>query len=312
MKLIIQIPCYNEEQTLPVTLKELPNQIEGIDKVMIIDDGSTDRTIEVAKENGIDHILRLPSHQGLAKGFYAGLQQCLRLGADIIVNTDADNQYKASYIKDLVKPILDEKADIVVGIRHFKYMPKFKIFLEKLGSFIVSKMTGVDIKDSVSGFRAYNRNAAMSLFIYTDFTYTLETIVQSVRKNLAIKCVPVEINKVKRKSKLVSSVFKYMEVAFLTFLNVLFLYQPLRFFIWGGSILTVAALLLGIRFLYFYFTTGGTGHIQSLILMAVLAILGFLIYMLGIIAHLIATNRRLLEENMRKIKDMMKILYQKQ
>jgi glycosyltransferase involved in cell wall biosynthesis len=305
MKLIIQIPCFNEEKTLPQTLKDLPKNIEGIDKieVLVVDDGSSDDTIKVARDNGVAHVLKLPSHQGLAKAFYAGLERALELGADIIVNTDADNQYDASYIKDLVCPIIDCKADIVVGARDFYHMPKLKVFLENFGSFVVSKMAGVNIKDAVSGFRAYSKKTALSLFIYTDFTYTLETLVQAARKNLIIQNVDIKTNKTQRDSRLVKSLFKYIRITFFTFVNVLFLYQPLKFFLLGGGVMIAAGAALGVRFLYFYFTTGGAGRVQSLIFMAVLVILGFLIWMLGIVAHLIANNRRLIEDNMRREKE---------
>jgi len=305
MKLIIQIPCFNEEKTLPQTLKDLPKKIEGIDKieVLVVDDGSSDDTIKVARDNGVAHVLKLPSHQGLAKAFYAGLERALELGADIIVNTDADNQYDASYIKDLVCPIIDCKADIVVGARDFYHMPKLKVFLENFGSFVVSKMAGVNIKDAVSGFRAYSKKTALSLFIYTDFTYTLETLVQAARKNLIIQNVDIKTNKTQRDSRLVKSLFKYIRITFFTFVNVLFLYQPLKFFLLGGGVMIAAGAALGVRFLYFYFTTGGAGRVQSLIFMAVLVILGFLIWMLGIVAHLIANNRRLIEDNMRREKE---------
>jgi glycosyltransferase involved in cell wall biosynthesis len=305
MKLVIQIPCYNEEKTLPVTLKELPERIEGIDKIeiMVVDDGSSDNTIKVAKDNGVDHVLRLPSHQGLAKAFYAGLQRALELGADIIVNTDADNQYDAAGIKDLTRPIIEGKADITVGARDFCHMPKFKVFLERTGSFIVSKMAGVTIKDAVSGFRAYSKKAALRIFIYTDYTYTLETLVQAARKNLVIRNVDIKTNEKIRESRLVRSLSKYMRITFLTFVNVLFLYQPLKFFFLGGGVMVAAGMALGVRFLYFYFTAGGAGRVQSLIFMAILVIVGFLVWMLGIIAHLIANNRRLIEDNMAREKE---------
>jgi glycosyltransferase involved in cell wall biosynthesis len=304
MKLIIQIPCYNEEDTLPVTLRDLPKEIKGIDKIetLIIDDGSKDKTAEIAKENGVNHVVKLAAHQGLAKCFYTGLYNCLQQGADIIVNTDADNQYQGSCIKDLVRPILEQKADVVLGVRDFRHMSKFKVLLEKLGSMIVSRLTGIEIKDAVSGFRAYTKEAAMSLSPFTTFTYTLDSLVQIAEKNLVITNISIKTNKVGRKSKLITSLFKYIEITTIGFINVLFLFQPLRFFAWGGIIFTIAGLSLGVRFLFYYFNSGGKGHIQSLILMAIFIILGFLLFALGTLSHLIATNRRLAETILKEIR----------
>jgi glycosyltransferase involved in cell wall biosynthesis len=305
MKLIIQIPCYNEEESLRGTLDDIPEQIDGIDKieVMIIDDGSTDKTVDTARACGVKHILKMRSHQGLAKVFYAGMQYALELGADIIINTDADNQYCGGCLKDLVKPIMECKADIVIGARDFRHMSSFKAFLERVGSRIVSKMAGVYIKDAVSGCRAYSKEAALSLFIYTEYTYTLETLIQAARKNLVIKNVDIRTNKTERKSRLVASVPKYMRITFLTFLSVLFLYQPLRFFMALSGVMITSGAFLGVRFLYFYLTSKGAGNVQSLILMAVLVILGFLVLVLGVVAHLIANNRLLIEDSMKRQKE---------
>lgn len=301
MKLIIQIPCYNEEQTLPITLNDLPKRIDGIDTIeyLIINDGSTDRTVEVAKENGVHHEVSFKNNQGLAAGFMAGIDACLRLGADIIVNTDADNQYCGADIEKLVKPILDGKADMVIGerpidgIEHFSWIKKK---LQKLGSWTVRVASHTDIPDAPSGFRAYSREAALKLNVLSEYTYTLETIIQAGRKNMAITSVPIRTNVELRESRLFKSMLAYIKRSVFTIFRIFMMYKPLKFFTWLGSFIFLAGLLLGARFLYFFLSGNGSGHIQSLIFAAVLVMLGFQTVVIGLQADLIAANRKLLED----------------
>ena len=300
-KLIIQVPCFNEEQSLPVTLKTLPRSIPGIEKVewLIIDDGSTDRTVAVAKELGVDHVVRLIRHQGLAKGFMAGLQACVEKGADIIVNTDADNQYNAGDIGKLVAPILEGRAEFVVGARpvsQISHWSPLKKFFQKTGSWMVRKVSQTDIDDAPSGFRAFSREAAMKLHVFSEYTYTLETIIQAGQKGMAIVSVPIRTNADLRKSRLIHSLPAYLARSINTIMRIFMTYQPLSFFIIPGSISFLVGSLLGLRFLYFYIVTKtSSGHIQSLILAAVLLILGSLLCIMGLIADLISVNRKLLE-----------------
>ena len=300
-KLIIQIHCFNEEKTLPVTLRELPRSLPGVDTIewLIIDDGSTDNTIEVAHNEGVDHVVRLIGHQGLAKGFMAGLQACIEKGADIIVNTDADNQYYAGDIITLVQPILDGKAEIVVGerpiseIRHFS--PLKKLF-QRWGSWMVRKVSHTDIPDAPSGFRAISREAAMRMHVFSEYTYTLETIIQAGQRGVAIMSVPIRTNGFLRKSRLIHSIPAYLARSFNTIIRIFMTYRPLSFFTVPGVIAILAGVVLGLRFLYFFLIMrNGAGHIQSLILVAVLLILGFLLVIFGLIADLISVNRKLLE-----------------
>ena len=301
MKLMIQIPCYNEEQTLQITLSALPKQIEGIDQIeyLIIDDGSTDNTIQVARDFGVHHFVRFPKNLGLARGFMAGLEACIQAGADIIVNTDADNQYNADDIPLLVRPILDGKADMVIGERpvmqtaHFSILKKM---LQKLGSWVVRKASGTSIPDAPSGFRAFSRNAAAQLRVFNEYTYTLETIIQAGHKGMAITSVPIRTNRDLRPSKLVKSIRTYVVRSLLTIVRIFIIYRPLRFFLCVGGILFSCGFLFGVRFLYFYFIDGGGGHIQSLILASLLLSIGFSVSILGVLADLISVNRRLLEE----------------
>ncbi len=300
-KLIIQIPCFNEEKSLPVTLKELPRKLPGVDKIewLIIDDGSTDRTIEVARSLGVDHVVRLIRHQGLAKGFMAGIQACVEHGADIIVNTDADNQYFAGDIITLVQPILDGKAEIVVGerpITEIKHFSPLKKLFQRWGSWMVRKVSQTDIPDAPSGFRAISREAAMRMHVFSNYTYTIETIIQAGQHGMAIVSVPIRTNDFLRKSRLIHSIPAYLTRSFNTILRIFMTYQPLSFFLIPGGVSFLAGTVLGLRFLYFYLVTRtGSGHIQSLILTAVLLILGVLLIIVGLIADLISVNRKLLE-----------------
>jgi glycosyltransferase involved in cell wall biosynthesis len=301
MKLIIQIPCYNEEIALPVTLSQLPTHIEGIDEieVLISDDGSTDRTIEIAKSYGVKHIVTTTHHRGLAKTFTAGIQKAIAEGADIIVNTDADNQYCADDIEKLVKPILEGKADIVIGARPIKEIQEFsklKKFLQFLGSKVVRLLSSTATDDAPSGFRAFSRDAALALNVFDNYTYTIETVIQSKTKGLHILSVPIRVNPTFRKSRLVKNIFTYIQKNSFTILRMFIIYRPFRFFaIIGGILLLLGLALLG-RFFYFYIFESGNGHIQSLIISAILIITGFQTCIFGILADLLAINRKLIED----------------
>lgn len=300
-KLLIQIPCYNEEQTLPRTLAALPRQVPGFDKVewLIIDDGSTDRTAEVARQSGVDHVVSLPRNQGLARAFLAGLEACLKAGADVVVNTDADNQYDAACIPALVEPILSGRAQIVVGARPIQSIRQFSLvkkLLQRLGSAAVRIASRTRIPDAPSGFRAMHAEAALRLCVFSDYTYTLETIIQAGRKNIAIASVPVAVNEVTRPSRLVRSVPSYVRRSILTIVRIFILYKPLRFFLYLGTLFLIPGVAIGLRFLSHYLNGQGQGHVQSLILAGVLLVTAVVTYAAGILADLVASNRVLLEE----------------
>ena len=301
MKLIIQIPCYNEAKTLEIALNALPRQIEGIDAIeyLIINDGSDDDTVEVARRWGANYVVNFRKNRGLAKGFMAGLDACLRNGADIIVNTDADNQYEGADIEKLVHPILEKKTDIVIGERPIDEIEDFSPLKKKLqhfGSWVVRKASRSDIPDAPSGFRAYSREAAMRLNVTNEYTYTLETIVQAGRTKIAMDSVPVRTNKETRPSKLMKSMTGYIKKSILTIGHVFMLYKPLQFFAAIGSVIFFAGVAVGVRFLYYYFHGAGGGHIQSLILAAILLLLGFQTVIVGLLADVIASNRKILED----------------
>jgi len=304
LRLVIQIPCLNEETTLPATLADLPTTLTGMDsiEILVIDDGSTDRTVEVAHELGVHRVTRFPANQGLARAFERGLQESLAMDADVIVNTDADNQYSGHDIGKLIQPILDGRADIVVGTRPIAEIDHFsplKKALQKLGSSVVRRLSKTSVPDATSGFRAYSRNAALKLTVVTGFTYTLETLIQGSQKQLEITHVPIRTNPKTRDSRLFGSMGAYIQRSLGTMARVYLMYQPLKIFLALSTIFLVpAAVLLG-RFLYFYFTTSGpTGHVQSLVLAGALGMIGVLVGALGILADLIATNRRLIEETL--------------
>mgnify|MGYP001059936229 CR=1 FL=1 len=307
MKLIIQIPCYNEEESLPVSLGELPREVEGFDQVewLIIDDGSRDRTVEVARSHGVDHVVSLPSNQGLAKAFMAGIEASLAAGADVIVNTDADNQYDASGIPELTGPVLSGEADIVVGARpiqdtqHFSVLKKL---LQRLGSWVVRKASGSSVVDAPSGFRSFSRKAALGLNVFSSYTYTLETIIQAGQKNLSIVSVPVSTNPDLRESRLLKSMSSYVWRSMTTIVRMFVVYKPFPFFLGAGLILFVIGFLIGFRFLLFWWSGAGDGHIQSLILAAVLLGIGFQTMLVAFIADLLAVNRRLLEEIQQRLR----------
>lgn len=301
MKLIIQIPCYNEAETLEIALNDLPKKLDGVDEIeyLIINDGSKDDTVEVAKRWGVHHIVNFKQNKGLAKGFMAGIDGCLRNGADIIVNTDADNQYCADDIATLIRPILSGEADMVIGARpideteHFSFMKKK---LQHFGSWVVRKASNTDIPDAPSGFRAYSREAAMHLNVVNDYTYTLETIVQAGREKIAITSVPVRTNAELRPSRLFNSIWGYVKKSMLTILRAYMMYKPLKCFSYLAVCPVGVGLLIGLRFLYFMALGKSGGHVQSLILACTLIIMGFLTFMIGLVADVIAANRKLLQD----------------
>lgn len=300
-KLIIQIPCFNEEEMLGTTLSQLPRQVPGFDIVewLVIDDGSTDSTVGVAFAAGADHVVRLPMNRGLARAYLVGLETGLRLGASVIVNTDADNQYDARCIPDLVAPILDNKADIVIGERPIMEIEHFSIakkLLQRLGSWSVALASKTTVRDAPSGFRAVSRFAAAQLNVFNTYTYTLETLIQAGRKNMRIATVPIRVNGPTRPSRLVKSIPSYVRRSLLTIVRMFMVYKPMRFFLTLAVIAAVPALALGFRFLYLFWIGEGEGHVQSLVLTAILSISAMLFAMVGVLADLIATNRLLLEE----------------
>lgn len=301
MKLIIQIPCYNEAGTLARVLNILPRKVAGFDKVewLIINDGSTDDTVEVAKSCGVDYIVNFIHNQGLAKGFMAGINECLKQGADVIVNTDADNQYEVHDIPKLTQPILENIAEYVIGERPISQTKHFsftKRLLQKVGSWIVRKASGTDIPDAPSGFRAISRECAMHLNIYNDYTYTLESIIQAGQKNFAITSVPIRTNEDLRPSRLLSSIPNYIKKSTLTIVRIFVVYQPFRFFMAIAVVLFGLGFMLGVRFLYFYFIGDGAGHMQSVVLAGVLVGAGFQTGLIAFMADLLAVNRILMEE----------------
>ncbi|MEW6602608.1 MAG: glycosyltransferase family 2 protein [Nitrospirota bacterium] len=299
-KLIIQIPCYNEELSLPITLSHLPRHLPGVSIVewLIIDDGSTDKTVDVALAHGVDHVVRLPKHQGLSRAFVAGVEASLEAGADIIVNTDADNQYCADDIPRLIEPILAGKAEFVIGARPIDNIESFSLIkksLQKMGSWVVRLASKTDIPDAPSGFRAISRTAAMQLNVFNEYTYTLETIIQAGQKNMAITWLPIRTNTDLRPSRLFKDIPFYVRQSMLTIIRIFMTYRPLLFFIFPGAVSFAAGFLIGLRFLYSYFTGNGSGHVQSLILASILLVTGIFLSIVGLLADLISVNRKLLE-----------------
>ncbi len=301
IKLIIQLPCYNEEKTLPKTIADLPKDVNGIDiiETLVINDGSTDRTVEVAKELGVTHIVNSTKNRGLAITFETGIKKCLELGADIIVNTDGDNQYYGPDIAKLVQPIIKGDADVVIGdrqtgkIEHFSFTKKM---LQRMGSSLVRRLSKTNIKDTVSGFRAYSRETALKMNIVTDFSYTIENIIQLGNRKLKIVSVPVRTNKKERESRLFKNIPHFVSNQLITIVRAYSTYRALRVFSLLGFLLMLPGVIGFIRFLYFYFNGEGEGHIQSLIFSTSFVIVGFLMLVLGIIADLISTNRKLIEK----------------
>lgn len=309
MKLIVQIPCFNEARTLPDTVADIPRTIAGVDQVeiLIVDDGSTDDTVRVARELGVDHIVRHKTNKGLAQAFCSGIDACLRHGADIIVNTDGDNQYCGHCIPQLIQPILDGTADVVVGDRQTRQSPHFstgKKALQALGSYVVRRLSRTDVPDAVSGFRAISREAAMHLNIVSPFSYTIEMLIQAGNHQMAMTSVPIETNPPTRHSRLARSIPRFIAHSLTTMMRIYTMYHPLRMFFYLGVGLSVIGALPIIRFLYFYFIGQGSGHIQSLVLGGVLLVMGFITFVFAMIADLINFNRRLIETTLRKVRTM--------
>lgn len=301
MKLIVQVPCFNEARQLPDMLATLPRAVPGFDSVewLVVDDGSTDDTSTVARQAGVDHVIRYADNRGLAHAFAVGLESCCRRGADVIVNIDADNQYRAEFIARLCAPVLAGRADIVVGCRpigriaHFSAMKKL---LQRLGSAVVRLISGVDVEDATSGFRAYSRRAAMALNVYSRYTYTLETLVQARQAKLSVASLPIEVNPPTRPSRLMRGTGEYLRRSITTMVRSFVIYRPLRFFMVPALLATLSGVALGIRFLVHYATDGDAGNVQSLILAAILIVLGALCAVIGLAADLLSVNRRLLED----------------
>ena len=301
MKLIIQVPCYNEAETLEIALNALPKHIDGIDEIeyLIINDGSQDNTVEVAKKWGINYVVNFRRNKGLAKGFMAGIDACLRNGADIIVNTDADNQYCGDDIEKLVRPILEEKADIVIGERPIddtEHFSPLKKKLQHLGSWTVRVASKSDIPDAPSGFRAYSREAALRLNVTNEYTYTLETIIQAGRQKIAMQSVPIRTNPELRKSRLFSSMFGYVKRSMVTIIRSFMLYKPLMFFGTIGILLFLVGFGIGVRFLILWATGHGVGHVQSLILASTFILMGVQTFIIALLADVIASSRKLIED----------------
>lgn len=317
MKLIIQIPCYNEAETLEITLNDLPQHIDGIDTIeyLIINDGSQDNTVEVAKNWGVHHVISFNRNKGLAKGFIAGLDACCKLGADIIVNTDADNQYSGADIETIVRPILEGRADIVIGERpidEIEHFSPLKKKLQHLGSWVVQKASRTTIPDAPSGFRAYSREAAMRMNVINEYTYTLETIVQAGRNRMAIMSVPIHTNPELRKSRLFSSMFGYVKKSMVTIIRAFMMYRPMKFFMTIGLLFMLGGTAVGARFLFYFFHGVGAGHIQSLILASMMIIIGVQTAIVGLQGDIIAANRKLLEDIQFRTKSIENALLEKE
>jgi glycosyltransferase involved in cell wall biosynthesis len=307
VKLIVQIPCYNEETTLPITIRDLPRSLPGVDviELLVVDDGSSDRTVEVAHALGVHHVVRQKNHRGLAAAFQAGLEAALAAGADIIVNTDADNQYRGEDIARLIEPILAGQAEIVVGDRGVAAVEGFsplKRLLQRMGSWVVERAAGIPIPDATSGFRAFTREAALRLTVLSDYTYTLETLIQAGARHIAVTYVPIRTNPQTRKSRLIRNTPTFLLLSTITILRFYTMYRPLRVFMTAGGFLIASGLALGGRFLYFYGQSGGAGHVQSLILMAILSIVGVQVCLIGLIADLVRMNRKMAEETLYRVR----------
>jgi glycosyltransferase involved in cell wall biosynthesis len=307
MKLIIQIPCYNEEGALAATLADLPRRVEGVDRVevLVIDDGSTDRTGEVARRAGADHVVRHTANLGLARAFRSGIEACLRLGADVIVNTDADNQYRGEDVAALIRPVLEGRADIVVGDRQTSGLEHFspvKRLLQRLGSMVVRRLSGLDVPDAVSGFRALSREAALKTNIVSSFSYTIEMLIQAGHKDLQVSHVPVGVNRVHRRSRLFQSLPQFIERSAATMVRAYAMYQPMRVLFGLGLVVAVVGLAPILRFLYFYLRGEGGGHVQSLVLGGAALTMGLAIFLIGLVADLIAFNRQLIEITLEKVR----------
>jgi glycosyltransferase involved in cell wall biosynthesis len=307
MKIIIQIPCFDEESHLPATLAELPREVPGVDAVewLVIDDGSTDRTVEVARENGVDHVVRLTNNKGLAAAFQAGLDACLKLGADVIVNTDADNQYKGEDIAKLVAPILAGRADMVIGDREVETIEHFsplKKRLQRLGSAVVRRASETTVPDTTSGFRAYNREAALQVQVVSKFTYTLETLIQAGKMLVAVDHVPIRTNDRLRDSRLFPSMWSYVRRNTISIFRIYTLYEPLRAFLAAAAAAGLVAAVIWIRFLYFFISGEGSGHVQSLILGSTLFIVAVQLAALGVIGDILSGTRVLEQRILERVR----------
>ncbi len=305
MKVVIQIPCFNEEKTLPETIRDLPRSLPGVDVVeyLVVDDGSADRTAEVARELGVHHILRLGSNRGLARAFANGIEKAMELGADVVVNTDADNQYCAADIPRLLQPILENRADLVVGSRPIVDHPEFggvKKSLQLAGSWTLRQISKTTVRDAASGFRAFSREACLRLFIYSSFSYCMETLIQAGNMGLRVASVDIGVNPTTRPSRLFRSIPEYIRKQAGTMLAMFVLYRPGRFFSSIGMLLVAAAFVIGVRFLYLVYVTPEPGrtHLPSLILLAVLALGGLLCFLLAVLGELVKSQRRIAEENL--------------
>jgi len=309
MKLVVIIPCLNEEKTLPDVLKTIPKKIEGINKIetVIIDDGSTDRTVKVAKKYGVRHFVLHHKNKGLARSFSDGVDKALSLGADIIVNTDGDNQYPQEDIPRLIKPILDNKADMVIADRQthtIKHFPFLKKVLQKIGSFTVGYFSNIAIPDAVSGFRAYSRLTAMRLNVFTDYTYTIETLIQAGKRKKRVEIVKIKTNNKHRESRLIKNIFGYLKISAATILRVFAIYEPLKTFIYIGFFIALPGIILIARFIYFLLVADKGAHIQSIIIGGLFILVGFQVGIIGIVADLIGINRKLNEEILFRLKYM--------
>ena len=308
-KLIIQIPCLNEAETLPATLRDLPRSLPGIDRIeiLVIDDGSRDGTAEVARANGVHHVVRFRRRKGLAAAFMAGIDAALKLGADFIVNTDADNQYVGEDIAKLIEPLVRGEADIVIGDRNIQALAEMspqKKRLQRLGSWVVRQVSGTQVPDTTSGFRAYTREAALRMTIVSEFSYTLESIIQAGKRRMAIAHVPIRTNPRVRPSRLFDSVWSYIKASTATIVRIYAMYEPLKVFSYIGAAIFMLGAVLVVRFLFYYFTGTGLGHVQSLILSAVLMIVGFQVLLIGLVSDVISGNRKLLEDLVYRIRSL--------
>ncbi len=307
MKLIIQIPCFNEAEQLPATLRDLPREVPGVDEVewLIIDDGSTDETVAVARRHGVDHVVRLTNHKGLAEAFQAGLDACLKLGADLIVNTDADNQYRATAIPALVTPILSGHADLVIGNRNvetFDHFSRSKKRLQRFGSAVVRGVSHTSVPDVTSGFRAYNREAALQVQVVSKFTYTLETIIQAGKMLVSVDHIPVGTNPQTRESRLFSSTWSYVRRNAVAIFRIYTMYEPLRVFLIAAAIAAAIGGVIWVRFLYYFISEGGRGHVQSLILGATMLVVAVQLAALGVMADVLAAMRVLMQRTLERVR----------
>ncbi len=309
VKLIVQIPCFDEEQTLPLTLAAIPREIPGVDcvEILVIDDGSRDGTAEVARRLGVEHVVRHPVNRGLAQAFQTGLDHALRLGADVVVNTDADNQYPGGAIPDLVRPILEGRADLVLGDRQTRSLEHFsplKRWLQRIGSFVVRRLSGIDVPDAVSGFRAMSRKAVLRTTILSSFSYTTEQLIQAGHKNLTVVSVATGANPGTRPSRLFRSIPRFVASTAATMVRTYTMYRPLALYSSAGFLLALVGVAPIVRFLWFYLAGEGSGHVQSLVLGGSLLVLGFVTFLIGVVADLVAVNRRLIELTIEKVRQL--------